>query len=79
MNASRPIHRRIVFPVLLALGIVLLFTSVVILLQSIGYMENAMVGTSLLTALVGFSLLSSSLYVLRLAVYVYAAEQGRKE
>jgi len=79
MSASYPTHRRIVFPVLLALGIVLMFTSVVILLQSIGYMENAMVGTSLLTALVGFSLLSSSLYVLRLAAYVYATEQGRKE
>jgi len=79
MSASYPTHRRIVFPALLALGIVLMFTSMVILLQSIGYMENAMVGTSLLTALVGFSFLSSSLYVLRLAAYVYAAEQGRKE
>jgi len=48
--------------------------------MSVGYMERALISTSLLTAFIGFSLLSSSLYVLRLSAYVYGVEaEGREE
>jgi hypothetical protein len=39
-------------------------------------MERGLVGTSLLSVLIGFALLSAALYIMRLAVYVYAAEKS---
>jgi len=67
--------KRKLMPILLLLGIILMLLSLYLLLLAIGYMERGYVGTSLLTLLVGFSLLSSSLYLLRLSTYVYATER----
>ncbi|MCC6047059.1 MAG: hypothetical protein LM571_02600 [Desulfurococcaceae archaeon] len=67
---------RVGFIPLLVVGVALLAVSIQLLLWSIAYMERAMVATSLLSALAGFSLLSASLYVLRLAAYVYGVEAG---
>ncbi|MDW8082802.1 MAG: hypothetical protein RMI56_03275 [Sulfolobales archaeon] len=61
---------------LLALGIVVLAVAIVVLIWSIAYMERAMVATALISGLVGFSLLSASLYILRLAAYAYGVETG---
>lgn len=61
----------------LVTGLVLLALSVQVLLWSIAYMERAMVATSLMAGLVGFSLLSASLYILRLAAYAYGVETGK--
>jgi hypothetical protein len=67
-------------PVVLIAGLLLLVFSTYLLILSIGYMERGYVGTSLLTLLIGFSLLSSSLYLLRLSAHVYAIERkGEKE
>jgi uncharacterized membrane protein YgdD (TMEM256/DUF423 family) len=67
-------------PVILIAGLLLLIFSMYLLILSIGYMERGYVGTSLLTLLIGFSLLSSSLYLLRLSAHVYAIERkGEKE
>jgi hypothetical protein len=67
-------------PVVLIAGLLLLVFSMYLLILSIGYMERGYVGTSLLTLLIGFSLLSSSLYLLRLSAHVYAIERkGEKE
>lgn len=65
------------FVPLLVAGLVLLALSVQVLLWSIAYMERAMVATSLMAGLVGFSLLSASLYILRLAAYAYGVEAGK--
>lgn len=62
--------------ILLILGLVLLLISIMFLFWSVGYMERAYVASSLMSALVGFTLLSASLYVLRLSAYVYAVEKG---
>ncbi|MEM2288158.1 MAG: hypothetical protein QW503_03625 [Sulfolobales archaeon] len=59
----------------LTLGIVLLALSVVFMMLSVGYMERAMVATSLVSLLVAFTLLSSALYTLRLSSYVYAVSK----
>ena len=67
------------FVPLLVVGVALLAVSVQLLLWSVAYMERAMVATSLLSALAGFSLLSASLYVLRLAAYAYGVEAGKSE
>lgn len=67
--------KRKLMPILLLLGIIVMLLSLYLLLLAIGYMERGYVGTSLLTLLVGFSLLSSSLYLLRLSTYVYATER----
>jgi len=64
----------------LAVGLALLVLSMMFFFMSVGYMERALISTSLLTAFIGFSLLSSSLYVLRLSAYVYGVEaEGREE
>ncbi|PUA33684.1 MAG: hypothetical protein B7O98_04530 [Zestosphaera tikiterensis] len=64
----------------LAIGLALLVLSMMFFFMSVGYMERALISTSLLTAFIGFSLLSSSLYVLRLSAYVYGVEaEGREE
>jgi len=73
------LSRRRLELVLLATGLGVLFFSLYMLLLAVGYMERGMVGTSLLTVLVGFTLLSSSLYLLRLSTYVYAVERKAKE
>jgi len=70
---------RLGFVPLLVVGVALLVVSVQLLLWSIAYMEKAMVATSLLSALAGFSLLSAALYVLRLAAYAYGVEAGGSE
>ncbi len=65
-------------PLLIA-GLTLLIFSIYVLLWSISYMERAMVATSLLAGLIGFSLLSASLYLLRLAAYVYGVDVEREK
>jgi len=81
MSRPRPSFRlpKLGFVPLLVVGVALLAISVQLLLWSIAYMERAMVATSLLSALAGFSLLSASLYVLRLAAYAYGVEAGGSE
>jgi hypothetical protein len=64
------------FLVYLIIGVVLLSLSILTLLWSIGYMQAGFVATSLLSALVGFTLLSAGLYILRISAYVYALEKG---
>ncbi|ADM27688.1 conserved hypothetical protein [Ignisphaera aggregans DSM 17230] len=76
--SSRKWYYRIPPYVYLSIGIVLIAIAILMLIWSIGYMERAMVGTSLLCTFIGFTLLSSSLYVLRLSAYVYALEKGSK-
>lgn len=61
---------------LLAIGVATLVISVQVLIWSIAYMERAMVATALISGLVGFSLLSASLYILRLAAHAYGVEAG---
>jgi len=71
-------RRRLEF-ILLITGLGVLFFSLYMLLLAVGYMERGMVGSSLLTVLVGFTLLSSSLYLLRLSTYVHAVERKTEE
>lgn len=59
---------------LLALAVAVLAVAIVVLMWSVAYMERAMVATALISGLVGFSLLSASLYILRLAAYAYGVE-----
>ena len=56
----------------------MLTLSIIFLVMSIGYMQNALVATSLLTALIGFTLLSGSLYVLKLSAYIYSVTRGKE-
>jgi len=70
------LSRVIRFLIYLVIGVILLSASILALLWSIGYMQAGFVATSLLSALIGFTLLSSSLYILRLSAYVYAVEKG---
>ncbi len=60
----------------ICIGIALFVFSIMFFLWSISYMQKAMVATSLLSALIGFSLLSGSLYMFRLSAYVYGVEKG---
>jgi hypothetical protein len=69
------ILRKSLLYLLPAISITILALSVYLLLASVGYMERGFIGTSLLSALIGFALLSASLYIMRLAAYVYAAEK----
>jgi len=69
------ILRRSLLYLLPAISIAILAFSIYLLLASVGYMERGFIGTSLLSALIGFALLSASLYVMRLAAYVYASEK----
>jgi len=78
MSIRRRWYYRINPFIYLSMGIALAVISILVLIWSIGYMERAMVGTSLLCAFIGFTLLSSSLYVLRLSAYVYALEKGSR-
>ncbi|WP_440059142.1 hypothetical protein ACSU1N_04975 [Thermogladius sp. 4427co] len=64
------------FAIYLAVGLALIIFSVIMLLLSIGYMQSGLIATSLLSALIGFTLLSSGIYVLRLSAYVFAVEKG---
>lgn len=61
---------------LMIIGVVVLAIAIQVLVWSIAYMERAMVATALISGLVGFSLLSASLYILRLAAYAYGVEAG---
>lgn len=67
------------FLVLLSVGVTLIVMSIVFFLMAVSYMEKAMVATSFLTAFIGFTTLSSSLYILRLAAHVYGVEVGSSE
>lgn len=60
-------------------SIVLLGLGIAFLLWSLGYMESAMIASSLLSALIGFTLISGGLYALRLSAYVYAVRRGGSE
>ncbi len=62
----------------IAIGIALFVASVMFFLWSVGFMQHAMVATSLLSALIGFSLLSASLYLFRLSAYVYGVEKSEE-
>ena len=62
--------------VYMVVALILLLASGLFLLWSIGYMERGFIATSLLSALIGFTLLSSSLYALRLSAYVYSLSRG---
>jgi hypothetical protein len=73
------LSRRRLELILLITGLGVLFFSLYMLLLAVGYMERGMVGSSLLTVLVGFTLLSSSLYLLRLSTYVHAVERKAEE
>jgi hypothetical protein len=68
--------RRVLLYLLPAFSIAVLAFSIYLLLASIGYMERGLIGTSLLSVLIGFALLSAALYIMRLAVYVYATEKS---
>ncbi len=63
----------------ISLSIILAVMSIIFILWSLGYMERGYVATSLLSALAGFTLLSASLYALRLSAYVYAMSKGGSE
>lgn len=78
-SALRIWFRRYSYVIYLAIGIVMLALSVMFMMLSVSYMERAMVATSLISILIGFALLSSSLYVLRLSSYVYAATEKSEE
>jgi|DewCreStandDraft_3_1066083.scaffolds.fasta_scaffold00336_17 uncharacterized membrane protein YgdD (TMEM256/DUF423 family) len=60
------------------LAVVLAALAILFLLNSLGYMERAMVGSSLLSALIGFTLLSGSLYALKISAYVYSIAKSRE-
>jgi len=62
--------------VYMIIGALLFAFSILFFLWSVSYMQRAMVATSLLSALIGFSLLSGSLYMFRLSAYVYGVEKG---
>ncbi len=60
----------------LVVSLLLLVVAGLFLLWSVGYMERGFIATSLLSALIGFTLLSSSLYILRLSAYIYSLSRG---
>ena len=72
----KPGLRRYIHLIYLSLGLILVALALVFMIWSIGYMERAFIATSLITLLIGFTLLSSGLYVLRLSAYIYASEKG---
>lgn len=57
----------------------IMILSIVLLTISIGYMQSGLVATSLLTALIGFTLLSGSLYLYKISAYVYSVSRAREE
>ncbi len=63
----------------IAVGLALFVLSATFFVWSVSYMERAMIATSLLSALIGFSLLSGSLYMFRLSAYIYGVERGESE
>lgn len=68
--------RRYIHLIYLSLGLILVGLAIVFMLWAVGYMERAFIATSLITLLIGFTLLSSGLYILRLSAYIYASEKG---
>lgn len=60
------------------LAIVMASLAILFLIYSLGYMERAMVGSSLLSALIGFTLLSGSLYALKISAYIYSLMKSRE-
>lgn len=63
----------------LGVSIALIVLATMFFMWSVGYLERAMIATGLLSALIGFSLLSGGLYALRVSAYVYGAEKGAEE
>jgi hypothetical protein len=68
--------RKYIYLIYLSLGLLLTSLAILFMVWSIGYMERAYIATSLITLLIGFTLLSSGLYLLRLSAYIYASEKG---
>ncbi len=63
----------------IAVGLALFMLSAMFFVWSVSYMERAMIATSLLSALIGFALLSGSLYMFRLSAYIYGVEHAERE
>ncbi|RLG85025.1 MAG: hypothetical protein DRO39_06585 [Thermoprotei archaeon] len=63
----------------LGVSVALIVLATMFFMWSVGYLERAMIATGLLSALIGFSLLSGGLYALRVSAYVYGAEKGAEE
>jgi len=72
---TRLFSENIRWMIYLGLGLGVLILSIILLILSIGYMQNGLVATSLLSALIGFTLLSGSLYILKLSAYVYSVSK----
>ncbi|MEM0438841.1 MAG: hypothetical protein QXI22_00215 [Sulfolobales archaeon] len=62
----------------ITLAIVMAGFAIIFLIYSLGYMERAMVGSSLLSALIGFTLLSGSLYALKISAYIYSLMKSKE-
>ena len=60
----------------LGLAIIILFVAIQFLLWSLSYMERGLIATSLLSALIGFTIFSGSLYLLKISAYIYSIERG---
>ena len=63
----------------LGVSIALVVLAVIFFVWSVSYLERAMIATGLLSALIGFSLLSGGLYALSVSAYIYSAEKGGEE
>jgi len=76
-RVRRALHGLVMLYTLIALSVATFVLSIYLLLASLGYMERGFVGTSLLSALIGFTFLSASLYLMRLATHVYAVQRAQ--
>ncbi|MEM0378923.1 MAG: hypothetical protein QXP68_05450 [Thermosphaera sp.] len=72
-KSVRKSNRALIF---LLVSISLFIISTLFLLWSVSYMERSRIATSLVSALIGFSLLTAALYALRLSAYIYGVERG---
>jgi len=63
----------------LGLAIIILFIAIQFLLWSLSYMERGLIATSLLSALIGFTVFSGSLYLLKISAYIYSIESKTEE
>ncbi|RLG81486.1 MAG: hypothetical protein DRO13_01065 [Thermoprotei archaeon] len=62
----------------ISVALALFVLSALFFAWSVGYMERAMIATSLISALIGFSMLSASLYMFRISAYVYGVEKEER-
>ncbi|MEM0043374.1 MAG: hypothetical protein QXJ51_02305 [Sulfolobales archaeon] len=58
---------------------ILMILSILLLILSIGYMQSGLVATSLLTALIGFTMMSGALYMFKISAYVYSLSKYKEE